>query len=379
MRKLFYKRLSIFLLSLTLAAGLAACGKGKDKDKSGASDTAPAVTTEAAGKTAAATETQAPTAAPSETAGETTAAEPAGEGLLSPLSGRPSTAEKNKRRVVAVMIDNHPNARNQAGWTQADMVIEMKVEGTYTRYMALFQSEDAPLVGPIRSARGYFIPRMYEFNAIYTHFGGSNEADHILSDPRYAEIDGMVVPSSVIWRYNDTGKWAPHNAYSSLEALRKYAADRGYAAEYEIKGYKFNAEPKAPADGQTANNLLVAFAGNNTSQFLFDASKGLYTFTKDGTQQFDENNKEPVLVQNIIVQTTEYGSSTWGPSLKSCRVTGKGEGLYVSQGKAIPITWEKASDDAQTMYYTKDGQELVLNPGLTWIEVTDTSTDVTIK
>lgn len=364
-------KLSALFLAGVLALSVTACKKkGENKGDAAVTTQLQSEQTTAAATTEKQEETTAASSEPTET-------EKKEDVVLSPLSGRKIKPEERNRRVIAVSIDNHPEARQQAGWSQADMVLEMKVEGTYTRYMALFQSQDAPLVGPIRSARAYYIDRMQEFEAVYTHFGGSNEASDILSDPRYAEIDGMVVPSDVIWRYNDTGKYAPHNAYSDTVTLRNYAEDLGYDPEVEIKGYKFNEEPKQPA-GDAANSVEVVFAWDNVSQFEYDDEAGKYTFTKDYELQVDENNQEPVMIQNIIIQCAEYGVSPYGLPLLSCAQIGTGEGYYISQGKCVPIVWEKESAEAQTMYYTADGKELVLNPGLTWVEVTDTDSDITI-
>ncbi len=379
MPKRLLKKLSALGLASVLLFSLAAC-KGKEKEKESAETTAE-VTAEQTTKEAESEATAAKTTEAEPSASVTEAAEEdvnAGSDLA-PLSGRKVSEEARNRRVIAVMLDNHPDARMQAGWSQADMVFEMRVEGAYTRYMALFQSEDAPLVGPIRSARGYYITRMDEFDSVYVHFGGSTEADHMLTSSRYEDIDGMVVPSSVIWRYNATGKFAPHNAYSDLETLRGYAGNLGYDQEKAIRGYRFNETPEAPSGGETADKVFVRFLSNNTSTFDYQEAEGMYTFAKGGVKQLDENTDEAVMVQNIIIQETSYSKSSWGDPLLACEQIGSGKGIYVSQGKQIPIRWEKTSEDEMTMYYTEDGEELTLNPGLTWVEVTDTISEIEIS
>ena len=127
------------------------------------------------------------------------AEEPESE-VYSKFSGMPVTATENNKRPFAVMLDNHPDARMQAGFREADMVFEMVVEGTYTRYMVLFHSKHPVNVGPIRSARKYFVDRMLEYDAIYTHFGGSSEATDYIAQNGYNDIDGMIVGSDTIWR-----------------------------------------------------------------------------------------------------------------------------------------------------------------------------------
>lgn len=380
MKHPFFIKSAALLLTVSAVIGLAGC-RQNIKESSPSSSVAASGSEAAVKETAASkkTETASQTSA-AVTVAPTTAAAAAKTSteIQWPLRGGASTEEQNQRRVLAVMIDNHPDARMQAGFTQADMVFEMKVEGTYTRYMMLFQSQDPPLVGPIRSARPYFIERMEEFKPIYAHVGGSVEALQMLTDPRYDEVEGITVSSDTIWRYNDTGKEAPHNAYASGESLRNYAAACGYADQQKITGYRFHETPEVPK-GDAASEVVVDFAGDNQSAFSYDQETGCYTFTKDGELQVDENNGERVQVQNIVIQETEYQPLPRDGSLWTCRQVGTGSGYYVSRGVRVPITWSKASADDETKYYTADGQELVLNPGLTWVEVTDTDTGISFR
>ena len=83
---------------------------------------------------------------------------------------------KGNNRPIAVMIDNHSDAWPQAGLQKAYMVYEIIAEGGETRLMALFKGVDVEKIGPVRSARHYFIDYSMENDAIYTHFGQSPQA-----------------------------------------------------------------------------------------------------------------------------------------------------------------------------------------------------------
>ena len=66
-------------------------------------------------------------------------------------------AEKSwENRPLAVMVENHPDARPQSGLSLADIVYETLAEGGITRFLAIYQSRDAGQIGPVRSAREYF-------------------------------------------------------------------------------------------------------------------------------------------------------------------------------------------------------------------------------
>ena len=99
-----------------------------------------------------------------------------------PLNGKYYTQTEReaweKRRPLAVMIENHPEARPQSGLSEADVVFEAIAEGGVTRFMGMFYCEvqrfDTTLA-PIRSARSYFVDWASGFNRpLYVHVGGAN-------------------------------------------------------------------------------------------------------------------------------------------------------------------------------------------------------------
>lgn len=301
------------------------------------------------------------------------------QGVLDPaktnLRGEEIVAGESLPRVMAVMLDNHPDARYQAGLKDADIVFEMPVEGSFTRYMALFQSKYPEVVGPVRSAREQFLDRMLEFDAVYVHFGGSVPADKRIAAQAYETINGMVVDSQ-FWRKNDTGKVAPHNAYTDLADNQNYIKNRGWHEEAQFENYYFNTSAKKPG-GETANDVIININSDNQTSYKFDAEKKIYLRYKNGDEDLDENNREPIEVSNIIIQNAKYYvyEATWQ---KIEQIT-KGDGYYISMGEMIPITWEKSEDKSLTRYYDKEGKELTLNPGQTWIQIVNLGVKPIVK
>ncbi|HHX36878.1 MAG TPA: DUF3048 domain-containing protein [Clostridiaceae bacterium] len=312
------------------------------------------------------------------TTAETTAPEQVGP--VSRLNGLPMDEADLNRRILAVTFDNHPAARPQAGLRQADIVYEIKVEGTYTRYMALYQYEDPELVGSIRSARDCFLDRTVEFNACYAHFGGSYLALQRIEQYQYSDLNGMSNASGAMYRNNDTGKSSPHNVYADVAKLREQMADSGEDFDVEFIGYPFNTEPLAPEGGDVAEQVTLQYASDNQTSYEYDADTGKYLRYKEGTLDVDENDNEPLLVENIIIQKS---LSYIDPApLRTVEQIGSGEGFYVSRGKYIPIIWDKPEELAQTAYYIQTGDEWVpikLNPGQTWIQVVDPDTPLTFE
>lgn len=296
--------------------------------------------------------------------------------VYSKLTGLPVPEDIGNQRIIAVMFDNHPDARPQAGLSEADIVFEMKVEGTYTRYMGLFQTNAPDRVGPVRSARDCFLDRMLDFDAVYAHFGGSYTALQRIKQYHYADLDGMGNAAQAMRRDDSTGKTAPHNVYASITQLRDTSLANGNHPENRSEGMNFATKAYVP-DGEDATDIKIDFASDNHTSYTWDPEAKAYTRFKDGTQDIDENNQKPILATNIIIQkATSY---IFAPPLRKIELIGQGEGYFISNGKVIPIKWDKSSEIGATFYTDENGNSIKLNPGQTWIEVVDPDTPVDIK
>ncbi|EOD01874.1 DUF3048 domain-containing protein [Caldisalinibacter kiritimatiensis] len=299
------------------------------------------------------------------------------KGIPSPLSGTYGPKEKVNRRPVAVMFDNHPKARWQAGLSQAEIVYEFLVEYPYTRYMGIFLLNDPDHIGPIRSTRPYFITALLEYDPIYVRVGGSEAAKADVRRLKIADIDGLSSSSKVFWRYYKTGKTRPNNMYSSLEVIREEQRRRGYRLKGNYEGFKFNKEDKN-IDGNSANTVIIKYNKSNTTKYVYDEEKKVYKRYKDGKLHIDELDKTAIKAKNIIIQRakTEVIDNVGRLSID---LVGKGRGYYITNGKAIRITWEKSSRNGKTRFYDSSNKEIKLNSGVTWIQVTKLSTDITIE
>lgn len=289
---------------------------------------------------------------------------------IAPLKG--TLVEENTWKdnpIIAVMLDNHPDALPQAGLSQADIIYEERVEGSYTRLMAVFNSEKPRLIGPIRSARYNFLQRLFEFNGIITRVGGSYEADEYIANNAVKQIDGSTVSSDVMWRYNDTGKVAPHNMYASYDSLSTYAKSV-YEQNLQEVPLKFSSQSDyASGASLVAGNVRLNYGGDNYLEYSYDQDKGIYYRANNGNVTNDENTANAVEIQNLIVQ---FASSEVYDDHGHQRINqvGEGSGYLFTGGKAIEIKWSKDHSYAQTVYKLADSEEeLELKPGLTWINV----------
>lgn len=337
------------LVVLVALALLAACG-GDDKKPS----TAPASSS----------------AAPITT---TTAPPP-----VSPLTGLPAGDPATLGRpALVVKIDNADGsgagnvARPQIGLNQADVVYEEMVEGNVTRLAAIFHSNDALLVGPIRSARTTDVAVFSPLQRPLFAWSGANAVfTEIIRDSPLIDV-GYGVHSEVYHKRDFHP--APHNLYSSTPELYSLApAD----AVPPVPIFEFRKPGETGSTlAQPVGSINITFgsgAGSAPADWFWNATLGVFGRNQKGTPHVDENG-EQVAPQNVIVLFVNYVDTGFvdvsGASVPEAELVGSGECWVLTNGTLTKGTWTKPSAEAVTTYTDATGQVIKLTPGRTWIEL----------
>ncbi len=303
--------------------------------------------------------------------------------MRSYLSGEWVSKEVGTKRPYAFAFNNFKYVRNQWGISQADIVYECLVEGGITRLLGIGENYKGNRIGSTRSARHYFVSIADEYDAIYIHFGGTKYAKAKVAELGVDELDGINGTGSVVF-YRDKSIKAPHNAFATLDGIQKGIKRRGYDTEYP-KGYephfKFYESDTDLTDGSAANKVAVTFSGYNLPHFEYNSSDKLYYRFQFGEKHIDSNTKKQLAFKNIIIQYVKE----WNIDKKGYQTmdlaNASGKGLYISNGKAVPITWKKNEAKSFMRYYNEAGEELTINPGKTYIALfpNNRTKDVSVK
>ena len=290
--------------------------------------------------------------------------------ISSYLTGELVDVEKANRRPLAIMMSNDKEAQPHYGINRAGVVYEAPVEGTMNRFMAIIEDyDDLERIGSVRSCRTYYTYFAREFDAIYAHFGQSTFAVPYLEN--VDNINGVEgVGGNAFFRSND--KKAPHNAYASASKIKKTIEKLGYSTEYSdsYQGhFKFaGGNTQVQLDGQDAYKVVPGYSYNEP-WFEYNEEDGLYYRYQYGAAH--KGNEGQIAVKNIIIQYAEWGYYATTDYLNINLHTGR-EGYYITNGKAIPVTWKKDGEFGVTRYYDLEGNEIILNKGKTWICVNGT-------
>lgn len=272
-------------------------------------------------------------------------------------------------RPIALMIDNDTNAaRPQIGLESAYLVYEMVVEGSATRFMALFKDHSLEKVGPIRSSRHYFLDYAMENDAIYAHAGWSPKAMSDISSLKINNINGVAGDSDIYWRDNTyDSTW--HNLYTSLAKLSERADKKEYRRTTDTENLTYNKLDEAP-NGKDVTEIYIPYAGFYKVKYVYDEASMRFVRYVNGnphTSQTGENlSTKNIIMYSVKNVNLQDGDNKGRQDLKNI---GSGTGYYFSDGKVVEINWEKTARDKTTKYTLKDGTPLVVNPGNTYIQI----------
>lgn len=304
-----------------------------------------------------------PTAEPTKEATEEPTEEPTETGPVAPLTGEPTTDEAlADLPVVAVKIDNDPDARAQAGLADADVVFVEPIEGL-TRLVAIFHSDGEGEVGPVRSGRRVDPKLFGAFEPIFTFSGAAG--------PNYPAIDGGF-PDTVVndrnqtnWRREGT-RPAPHNLFITLDDIR--AAHPDHAGPGDETVFLFDEDQ--PLGGTDTDGFTVDYGRFDTvSGWTWDEEDEVWVRSQDGTPHqagnADRTKADPITATNVVVMTV----ATTGSQVEPIEVLGSGLALIHRGGQVFEGTWTKAAQEEQYAFFDDIGQPLPLAPGSTWIEV----------
>jgi len=298
-------------------------------------------------------------------------------GNINILTGFGISDEVLNLRPLAIMINNHTEARPQSGLNKADVLIEVVDEGGITRLIAVYSSKDADIVGPIRSARQYYAELARMFDPIYVFWGTYPEGYKLienmdldvltpLGDTTGASlIQANISEGGDAWR--DSSRIAPHNAYSSTQKLKDAAKKNGYSLEGGQSPFSFKLDATNDNRGDVSNVKVdfsvQAFAAN----FEYEESTNKYTKFTGENKDLDRETNEPLLFNNIIALVTDIANSGDSDGHMIVRTTGNGKALFFFDGNVTEGTWERTSIFDPMQFKDSNGDTVLFNRGSTYI------------
>jgi hypothetical protein len=302
------------------------------------------------------------------------------------LSGIPTSAALAHRYPIAVMIDDSPAARQQAGLSFASIVWQAPAEGGIPRYMAIFQSGTPPRIGPVRSARLYFVRWAAEWTAVYEHAGGPPPLVAFLAGRQTLVLNANGRATNRV-----SFRAAPHNLYTDGKRLRRFA-EKALGATSDHLAY----DPAAPgrlqpfrdgaaeADrGPDGGTIRVTYTSAVVS-YRYDRASNTWLRSVDGRQQHDAIDTAnpgngavgagpriaPTTVVVMIVPIRR-SKAIEGPALGRLEADsiGTNTAWVFDDGRVTKGSWRKRTPSDRTRFFDSHGHEIVLPRGQIFVQV----------
>ncbi|WP_102401625.1 DUF3048 domain-containing protein [Haloimpatiens massiliensis] len=294
------------------------------------------------------------------------------ERYISQFTGEEVNKDSFANTPFMVIIENSKASRPQSGLNSSDIVYETVAEGGIPRFIALFQKNNCKKVGPVRSARNYFIDIAAEYKLPFAHCGGSQEALNRILKNKEKSINEI---SNSAYFFRDKTRKPPHNLYTDSDKIRTYIKKVNFESNSPIK-FNFDKEYWEDPSLLSAQEVNINLNKYYTTSYYFKDNK--YTKYMDNNISVDALTNEPLYCSNIVIQLTDISLQDDALHL-NIRLTGQGSGYLISNGKFIKIKWVKKNHNSQTTLLDENENTIPLSPGRTWWHIVNYNTPINLK
>ena len=285
--------------------------------------------------------------------------------VICPLTGQEAEDEAlAERRVLAVKIENSPEARPQIGLAEADVVYEQEAEGGITRFNVLYHCSDAERIGPIRSARPVDPPILQQYgDPLFVHAGS---VDAVIEDVEAAGIEMINCNFEEEVCPRDPEHTAPHDIFTSTDSLRDAGEDTG-----DPPADVFAFEEDEP-QGKRGREVHLNFSPVADVTWRYRGNQEAYMRFHD-EEPHDLEDGSQVSAINVVVMMVDRRdtriSDAAGNPVPTFEVVGEGDLYVFRNGTVVEGTWQREEESSPTELLDKDGNEIALAPGNTWVEL----------
>lgn len=289
------------------------------------------------------------------------------EGVPLPLTGERVSLDfpALERPALAIKIDNNPAAQpNHSGLAVADIVFEEIVENQDTRFAAVFHSEDADPVGPIRSGRSQDIDLLLPFNQpLFGWSGGNAGVTQLVND---STLVNLSASSNASGYYRGPGS-APHNLFNTTSDLYAQTPENHPGAPAPYFQYLF---PGDKFTGDVEAKLVELQMRSVPIEWRWDAEVGRFERSQEGDVHVDATYGQ-IYADNVVVLAVDYRPSLVDVRSPEAQTIGEGRAYVFSNGQATVGTWRREVPEFPIELLNGAGERIELTPGNTWVELAE--------
>ncbi len=282
------------------------------------------------------------------------------------LDGKLVDKDTSSLKPIGIILENHFESRPAAGLEYASIIYETVVEGDITRFLAIFDyNSDVKKIGPIRSARPFFVDLAKEYNLVLFHAGGSDEALALLKKSEILNINEISSDGIYFWR--DKERFAPHNLFTSFDLIKRAIEAKNVDLKAEFFPWRFKNDEPAKDIFNLVAEIEVDFSNNPLYEvkYIYNEKDNKYSRYLNGNVHKTERGII-LKAKNIVIQHVNYQIIDDYGRLK-IDLFGEGEAQIYQDGIKIEGFWKK--EGLRTYFYENSGQKVKFNRGTIWVEL----------
>ena len=273
------------------------------------------------------------------------------------------------RPALAIKVENYPDARPQAGLQAADVIFEEPVEGGITRFIVVYHCDDEPRVGPVRSARTADPDVLAQLGVpILAYSGGAPNVVRAIEEANLLDLDETSGGAAFT---RDVSRPSPHNLYVSTRALYRIASSTEPAPEP-----LFAYDEELTRKSRKATSVHLPFSTTYADVWWSWDRQADAWVRSHGQEAHMAEEGEQVSADNVVVQLVDVEVGPRGGITPHLELVGSGKSYVFRDGRMIPGRWERENLRDVTRFVAKDGTEIALTPGRTWVELLPNTADV---
>lgn len=293
------------------------------------------------------------------------------------IDGVPVVAERANTNIFAVVVENMVDARPQSGLDEASVVYETLAEGGITRFLALYPvGSQVQKIGPVRSARPYFISWSEEYKPLFAHAGGSPQALAYLRTGKANLYDFNQFSNGGSF-VREPSRSAPHNLYTDTDKLFMGLRRKAPDASANFSSWTFKGETPLDNRPTTVNDLVIDFSSFSYKvKYQYDRVQNRYVRYQADKPHVMLDGAQ-IYAKNVVIQYTTIAPLAGDKQRLDIKTVGSGKALVFRDGTVIEGTWKKESAADRTEFLDANNQPIALNAGQIWIETVATGAKVT--
>jgi hypothetical protein len=296
------------------------------------------------------------------------------KGDINMLSGLEISDSIKNERPIAVMVENSPDSRPQSGLIKADIVFEVVDEYGITRYVAIFSTNEAEIIGPARSARIYYAEIARSFDPIYVFWGTYSDAYPVIKsmdmDVLDANSDRYVPYTDAGWRDTSRSNITEHTAFIDIKGIKEDAESYGYSLNGGQSPMRFKLDAVDSERGSITDISVNFSHAEYMVDFSFNPEENKYYKYLAGSPHIDFESGQQISVNNIVVLITNIDGPIDDAGHMVVRTTGThdaGKAYYFMDGNIVQGTWGRNSISSPFEFKDNEDNDVLFNRGSTWV------------